>query len=172
MGRGGNRVKRTRGRTWRRIAGAASARFGSGAFSIAQPASPDSDARDAMTPPDRIVREPWSLKTAATLRPGQNGTKQLVAEFGERLVAVRYREDPSGRKRYKTAEIIVAEMDWDPPPDPEDRVQIRVAWEEELRAKVKQAGGRWRPDTKTWELPFRAVADLGLEDRMVLMPDR
>jgi hypothetical protein len=105
--------------------------------------------------------------------PGQKGTKQLVVEYGERLVAVRYREDPNGRKRYKTAEIIVAEMDWDPPPGPEDRVQIRVAWEEEeLRGRVKQAGERWRPDTKTWELPFRAVADLGLEDRIIPAPGR
>jgi len=130
VGRGEDRGKRTRGRTWRRIAGAASARFGTGAFSIAQPASVDPDGRDPGITPDRDVREPWSLKTAATLRPGQNGTKQVVAEFGERLVAVRYREDLRGRKRYKTAEIIVAEMDWDPPPHPEDRVQIRVAWEE------------------------------------------
>ena len=62
----------------------------------------------------------------------------------------------------------MAEMDRDPPPGSEDRVRIRVAWTgEELRGRVKQAGGRWRPDTKTWELPFRAAADLGLEDRIV-----
>ena len=64
-------------------------------------------------------------------------------------------------------------MDWDPTLGADDRVQTRVAWdEEELRRRVKQAGGRWRPESKTWELPFRAVADLGMEDRIVPPPSR
>ncbi|MBE0617196.1 MAG: hypothetical protein IH608_04630, partial [Proteobacteria bacterium] len=93
---------------------------------------------------------PWALKTTDTLRLGEPGTKRLLAEFGERLVCVRYRCDAEGRKRYKTAEIIVAEADWSPPPGPDDPVHDRVAFaEEELRARVKAAGGRWRPETKT-----------------------
>lgn len=49
------------------------------------------------------------------LTPGQKGTRQLVAKYGERLVRVRYRYDPGRKKRYKTVEIIVGERDWDPP---------------------------------------------------------
>jgi len=162
MGKVGNRSKEVRGRSWRRIAGAALLRFEVPAGDSEVSSAPGSGG--ARLKP----RAPWSLRTAATLRPGQKGTKQLVAEYGERQVSVRYREDPSGRKRYKTAEIIVAEMDWDPPPGPDDRVEVRIAWEEEaLRARVKQAGGRWRPETKTWEVTYRAVVDLGIEDRVV-----
>ncbi|MBI5443272.1 MAG: hypothetical protein HY900_18915 [Deltaproteobacteria bacterium] len=102
------------------------------------------------------------------MRPGENGTKGLLAEFGESLVCVRYRCDPKNRKRYKTVELIVAESPWDPPPDPEASVQLRVAWvEEELRKRVKEFGGRWRPETKTWELPRRVAKELGLEDRII-----
>ena len=33
------------------------------------------------------------MRTRLTLKPGQRGTKQLVAEYGDRLVCVRYRYD-------------------------------------------------------------------------------
>ena len=114
------------------------------------------------------MREAWALKTTDTLRPGERGTRRLVAEHGDRLVCVRYRCDPERRKRYKTVELIVAEVDWDPPPGPDDLVHVRVAFgEEELRQRVKQAGGRWRPESKTWEVPLRVVDELGLRERIV-----
>jgi hypothetical protein len=46
------------------------------------------------------------MKTRLALRPGQNGTKKLVAKYGARLVAVRYRYDPAYRIRLKTVELI------------------------------------------------------------------
>ena len=42
-------------------------------------------------------------------KPGERGTQRLVAEYGERLVCVRYRYDLARNKRYKTVELIVAE---------------------------------------------------------------
>lgn len=63
-------AKGPRGRVWRTSAGAASYVFGS---SAARPDAP---------PP----RDPWSLRTTDTLRPGQKGTPGLVAPAGERLV--------------------------------------------------------------------------------------
>ena len=114
------------------------------------------------------LREAWALKTTDTLRPGERGTRRLVAEHGDRLVCVRYRCDPERRKRYKTVELIVAEADWEPPPSPDDLVHVRVAFEEEdLRRRVKEAGGRWRPESKTWELPLGVAVNLGLGDRVV-----
>jgi hypothetical protein len=50
----------------------------------------------------------------ATLLPGQNGTKQLLAEYGDQLVCVRYRYDKDRFKRFKTVELIVEEKDWIP----------------------------------------------------------
>ena len=51
-----------------------------------------------------------------TLKPGQRGTKKLCAEYGERLLYVRYRYDEERRKRFKIVELFVDEVDWEPQP--------------------------------------------------------
>ena len=56
------------------------------------------------------------MRTLLHLKPGQKGTKQLLAQYGDRLVCVRYRYDAQRKKRFKTVELIVAERDWEPPP--------------------------------------------------------
>lgn len=53
-------------------------------------------------------------RVALTLRPGAAGTKKLLAEYGDRLFAVRYRYDAVWGRRLKTVEIIVDEGDWKP----------------------------------------------------------
>jgi len=39
------------------------------------------------------------MKTRLTLKPGQKGTKKLIAEYGDQLVCIRYRYDPQKKKR-------------------------------------------------------------------------
>jgi len=83
-----------------------------------------------------------------TLSPGKKGTKQLVKTYGDQLVCVRYRHDKSRQKCFKTVELIVEERDWIPvnPISPEQKVLIQIGFEEEeLRDKVKSAGGNWEP---------------------------
>ncbi len=105
------------------------------------------------------------MQTLLTRKPGQKGTKQLLLKYGEQLVCVRYRYDDERRRRLKTVELVVEEREWMPD---DTRVLVRVAWDEqELRGKVKGAGGRWRPERKLWELPYSKVVELGLEERMV-----
>ncbi len=88
-------------------------------------------------------------------KPGDPGTLKLVAKYGDRLVNVRYREDPAKGKRYKTVELIVAQEDWQPPaqtndeiapPTPEPRTTPRVPpriqyFEKDLQQQVKAIGG-------------------------------
>ncbi|MBC8042932.1 MAG: hypothetical protein IAF08_05750 [Rhizobacter sp.] len=50
------------------------------------------------------------------LKPGQKGTKKLLAEYGAKLVCVRYRYDEVQMKRFKTIELIVDEAAWIPRP--------------------------------------------------------
>ena len=50
-----------------------------------------------------------------TVTPPGPGTLGLLAEYGPRLVVVRYRYDAQKKWRYKTAEIIVDEVYWQPP---------------------------------------------------------
>ena len=47
------------------------------------------------------------MRTRLTLKPGQPGTKSLLARYGKSLVCVRYRYDEQTRQRVKTVELIV-----------------------------------------------------------------
>ena len=51
------------------------------------------------------------MRVGTVRKPGDTGTEKLVAKYGDRLVAVRYRYSHAKRKRYKTVELIVAEGD-------------------------------------------------------------
>ena len=122
------------------------------------------------------------METRVTLKPGDKGTKSMVERFGERLICVRYRYDAARRVRYKTVELIVDEVPWQPTP-PSDQpcerpgrppalVGVRVRYEETgLRQTVKEAGGRWDQQRKLWILPRRTAKRLGLEARVVGVPD-
>lgn len=113
------------------------------------------------------------METRLSLTPGQNGTKKLVAIHGERLVCVRYRYDAKRQVRHKTVELIVETTPWNPRTcnarhRPEDRVGVRIAYgESELHERVKRVGGTWRPRHKLWELDWRTVCNMGLQDRVV-----
>jgi hypothetical protein len=120
----------------------------------------------ASKPPARPVRVrqtrssswPSSSRIRLHLKPGQQGTKQLVAKYGESLVCVRYRCDPGRQRRFKTVEIIVDDRAWAPPQPrfaDDQIVGLRVAYEEiEIRERVKQAGGTWtgRAASGSWPM--------------------
>ncbi|MBI3247421.1 MAG: hypothetical protein HYZ50_13045 [Deltaproteobacteria bacterium] len=107
-----------------------------------------------------------------TLHPGQDGAKGLQAEYGDRLVCVRYRYDAHNKKRYKTVELVVAEEPWTPPvpsPAPDRVVAVRVAAPEKLlRQQVKSAGGQWDAPRGVWKLRYARVVALGLSERIVV----
>jgi len=114
------------------------------------------------------------MRTLLHLKPGQKGTKQLLTQYGDRLVCVRYRYDAQRKKRFKTVELITAEREWEPPPPrfaASAIVGVRVGFAEaELRARVKQAGGKWNRQRKVWEMRYDQVVALKLEARIVKEP--
>jgi len=60
----------------------------------------------------------------------------------------------------------VAEAGRDPPPQAGAPVQAHIAFaEEDLRQPVKPAGGRWRPETKTWDLPSIRLSQIPLSSQ-------
>lgn len=111
------------------------------------------------------------------LAPGALGTKRYVSKFGEQLVCVRYRRDPARRRRVTTVELIVDEAPLVPPrnavekalfPHPNENVLVRIAYQEgPLRQRVKDAGGKWLPEKRLWQLPYRKVSVLKLQERIV-----
>ena len=124
------------------------------------------------TPPPPVAS--CTMRVRLHLKPGQNGTKQLLAQYGDRLICVRSRYDAQREKRFKTVELLVAECDWEPPRPPfanDQIVALRVAFGEvAVRERVKQAGGKWNRDRKLWELRYDQAAALELAGRIVQGP--
>jgi len=108
------------------------------------------------------------MQTRLSLKPGQKGTKKLVAKYGDQLVAVRYRYDVERKRRYKTVELVVEELPWQPRIKPDARLPLHIeASEISLHQQVKAAGGQWNVTGKVWELEYREVVRLKLEGRLM-----
>ena len=108
------------------------------------------------------------LRTRLTLKPGRPGTKQLLAEYGDRLLCVRYRYDDERHLRYKTAEVIVEETPWTPtaPFAPTDIVDLRIRPQERtLRAAAYFLGARPAAATHTWRTTYAVARILHLTAR-------
>ncbi len=112
------------------------------------------------------------METRLSLAPGQNGTKKLLARYGERLVCVRYRYDAARKVRHKTVELIVETTPWSPRQrssrrEPHDMVAVRIEYSETaLRERIKTAGGIWRQ--RLWEVDWKTVRELGLQGRVAV----
>jgi hypothetical protein len=111
------------------------------------------------------------MKAKRTLLPGGPGTKKIMNKYGDRLLCVRYRTDPTTLKKYKTVELIEEEIRHDHKPKAipmNKRVEIQIHVRESfLRELVKTSGGKWDIGKQTWRLPYREVLKLGLEKRIV-----
>ena len=114
------------------------------------------------------------METRLSLAPGQNGTKKLLAKYGDRLVCVRYRYDAKRNLRHKTVELIVETVPWTPRQRRQrihdhDLVAVRIGYSETaLRERMKNAGGIWRPRQRLWEIDWKTVRELGLQSRVVV----
>jgi len=116
------------------------------------------------------------MKTRLTLKAGDKGTGKLTAQYGDRLVCVRYRYDEKRKKRFKTIELIVEEKDWHPRVRKDARgagekdgmiVGLRVGiGEKALRQRVKEAGAWWDGSRKLWIVRHSKISGMGLDERI------
>ena len=110
------------------------------------------------------------MQAQKKLKPGQDGTKSLLRQYGEQLFCVRYRYDEERQLRHKTVEIIIESTPWQPPVaavPANTMVGVRVGVAEgELQAKIRQAGGQWQRGRKLWELRYDQALALGLKARI------
>ncbi len=110
--------------------------------------------------------------TRLKLKPGQKGTKKLVAEHGDALVCVRYRYDEANRMRVKTIELIVEKTPWTPPARQfadSDLVPVRIGYADSAsREKAKTAKGRWDPEQKLWFIRYGRIKGTTLEKHIIL----
>lgn len=118
------------------------------------------------------MSQDWhTSKIKRTLLPGQPGAKKLGAQYGDRLVCVRYRYDSEQQRKITTVEIIVDERPWYPNPQrihPNKRLSLKVEYGEvEVGKTIRAAGGVWDKWQKVWKLAYKQVMALGLMDRVV-----
>ncbi|MFQ5627641.1 MAG: hypothetical protein ACE5I1_02680 [bacterium] len=116
------------------------------------------------------------MKTIKKLKPGMKGTKKLVELYGDKLVCVRYINDCELNRRIKTIELII---DKSPIPDNKSNtpmnkiIHLNVNYDESLLQRaIKSVGGKWNLKEGVWELPYKEVLALGLEERMVRKAER
>jgi hypothetical protein len=121
---------------------------------------PSLEENQVMTGPIRRYR------VISVKKPGDNGTKKLLARYGEDLVCVRYVEDLLTGERFKTVELAVEENAWSPKLKPDLVVGVKIALhEKDLRKRVKNAGGCWDPYDRVWLVQYKDLGPLGLEHR-------
>jgi hypothetical protein len=105
------------------------------------------------------------LRIVKKLRPGQPGSQKLAERFGDRLVCVRHRLDPTGHRRITTVELVMT----DAPIQHRDNamVRVRIDYEEtQLRAQALQNGATWLPKPRRWCMPRQTAHRLGLRERI------
>ncbi len=122
------------------------------------------------------------MRTLKTLKPGQKGTKDLLARYGPSLLCVRYRYDENQRERLKTVELVVERCSQKRKAEPRGSgklvdqasdaarrsVTLRIGWRErDLQWRIKSAGGRRDPVRRIRRLRRDAVERLGLLHRVV-----
>jgi hypothetical protein len=112
------------------------------------------------------------MKTRVKLKPGQNGTKKLVAKYGDALICVRYRYDEEKCKQVKTVEIIVSESEWTPLPAkyPDSAlVPLRIGLaEKNLQEQARAVGGHWDRKQHAWFVRYGCIAGTKLEKLIIV----
>jgi len=108
------------------------------------------------------------MKAYAHLKPGQDGTKQLLEKYGESLLCVRYRFDETRGMKLKTVEIIVDEKPLRRPRfKDDDLVPVHVAYDEtELRQQLRAMRGRWDAERKLWYVRYGLIRGTPLAERL------
>lgn len=108
------------------------------------------------------------MKAYAHLKPGQDGTKRLVEEYGDKLLCVRYRFDETRGIKIKTVELIVDERPLTKPRfRDDDLVPVHVAYDEkELRAQLRALRARWDGERKLWYVRYGLIKETPLVERL------
>ena len=102
---------------------------------------------------------------------GKPGTKKLMEKYQDRLLNVRYIYNSGSGIKMKTVELLEEQKPWMRRRQfipPNKTMHLRVEYsEEQIRNLIKSCGGRWNKGKGYWELAYRQVQILGLENRIL-----
>jgi len=117
------------------------------------------------------------MEVIKTMAPGAPGTKRYLSNWGDRLVAVRYRKDPANNARLTTIEICVDQRPLDKSRASRRAVEdiipvpLRVGSHEvSVLNLLKENGAVWDSDQQCWYLTYGLVRLLNLTNRVVIEP--
>ncbi len=112
------------------------------------------------------------MTARSKLLPGQKGTKNLVAEYGDALLCVRYRYDELSQTRMKTVELIIERKPWTPTQCrymDNTLVPVRIGFRDTaLRDQAKSAQGKWNPEAKAWYIEYGKIKGTELEKFVIV----
>ncbi len=112
-----------------------------------------------------------SMKICRKIQAGQPGIKKLTEKYGDRLVCVRYIYDPEKGIKQKTVELLEEQKPWSTKRQfiPSNKIMhLQVDYGEvQIGQLIKSCGGRWNKEKGYWELAYREVRILGLENRII-----
>jgi hypothetical protein len=106
-----------------------------------------------------------NFRVIKKLSPAKPGAIKLGRRYGEQLVCVRHRLDPTGNTRVTTVELVVERAPVSAKPD--QLVGVKIGYSEsQLRAVVKAAGATWDKDSGVWRMPIKMARLLNLRERI------
>lgn len=116
------------------------------------------------------------MSVVKTIRPGQPGAKKYQEQWGDRLVAVRYRHDKPAKQRYVTIEIIIEAVKATKPQSLLDLLKVcnvvvgvKLNYQEmALRYQLKKYGAHWSNQQRLWFIRYENAERLRLTDRIVV----
>ena len=116
------------------------------------------------------------MKVIKTLKPNAPGAKRFQEQWGDKLIAVRYRKNIDTDSHFTTIEIIVDERKYGASCVSQGKIVINKnsivairtpAWDKETRRKLIQSGAVWHKKEKLWLARYGLVSALGLTGDML-----
>lgn len=111
-----------------------------------------------------------------TIRPNSPGARRFLSEWGDKLVAVRYR-DGGNQTTLTTIEIVVDQRQKHSLPLSTNQqlsryrkeiVALQCGYKEaELRQSLKAHGARWSPQLKLWLIQRNTAISMGIQSRII-----
>lgn len=116
------------------------------------------------------------MRVIKTIRPESPGARRFLHEWGEKLVAVRYR-DGGNQTTLTTIEVLVDQRPKHSLPLSTNRqlsqyrrevVALQCEYKEtELRQNLKAHGVRWSPQLKLWLMQRNTAISIGIQSRII-----
>jgi hypothetical protein len=103
-----------------------------------------------------------NFRVVKKLAPSRPGAVKLSQRYGESLVCVRHRIDPTGKFRITTVELVVDSS----PIQASPHEQVTLANEStdrSMRATLMEAGATWDSKGKVWRMPMKVARALNLQ---------